>query len=62
MTGGGFGGCVLALVRADAADRFADTVAPRYTEATGRAPWIHVCRLASGSWISKSAPTAVTIP
>ncbi|RKN25660.1 galactokinase [Micromonospora musae] len=38
MTGGGFGGCVLALVEADAADPVADAVTAAYAEQGFRAP------------------------
>lgn len=38
MTGGGFGGCVVSLVEADATDRFVERVSEGYRQATGLAP------------------------
>lgn len=43
MTGGGFGGCVVALVEAPAAAHFADTVGPAYEKATNLSPMIFTC-------------------
>jgi galactokinase len=40
MTGAGFGGCTVNLVRADAVERFAETVGERYHRAIGRLPQI----------------------
>ncbi len=48
MTGGGFGGCTVSLVRADAAEAFADTVGSAYQKATGLAPRIFSCYPGSG--------------
>ena len=42
MTGGGFGGCTVSLVRRDDVEAFRRIVADGYTAATGRAPDIHV--------------------
>lgn len=42
MTGGGFGGCAVALVRSDAAQRFADEVSAQYSKATGLTPAIYI--------------------
>jgi len=42
MTGGGFGGCAVALVRSDAAHRFADEVSAQYSKATGLTPAIYI--------------------
>jgi galactokinase len=49
MTGGGFGGCAVALVRADAAHAFADTVAAAYQAATGLKPNVYVCAATDGA-------------
>jgi len=48
MTGGGFGGCTVNLVHADAAPAFAREVAHRYEARTGRAPEIYTCRASNG--------------
>ena len=42
MTGGGFGGSTVSLVRSDDVDAFRRLVSDRYTAATGRVPDIHV--------------------
>jgi galactokinase len=49
MTGGGFGGSAVALVRADAAAGFARDVETRYREATGHPGRLHLCRAVSGA-------------
>jgi galactokinase len=49
MTGGGFGGCAVALVRADTAQTFATTVAACYQETTGIKPNVYVCSATNGA-------------
>ena len=49
MTGGGFGGSTVNLVRADASQAFARQVAARYEARTGRAPEIYTCSAAEGA-------------
>jgi len=49
MTGGGFGGCTVNLVRADAVHRFTALIAENYSKATGLDPEIHVCETADGA-------------
>jgi len=49
MTGGGFGGCTVNLVRAEAAPAFARQVALRYEARTGRAPEIYTCTASEGA-------------
>jgi galactokinase len=51
MTGAGFGGCAIALVRADAARAFSAQVATCYQEATDRKPGILICKAAQGAEI-----------
>ncbi len=43
MTGGGFGGCAVSLVDAEAAARFAESVGPAYERETGLKPMIFSC-------------------
>lgn len=49
MTGGGFGGCAVALVRADLAEEIATTVAAQYEAATGLKPAIFSTPAAAGT-------------
>jgi galactokinase len=49
MTGGGFGGCTVNLVKAPAASQFAGQIAERYQAATGIKPDIYVCAAANGA-------------
>ena len=49
MTGGGFGGCAIALVQADQVKRFKTTVGVEYERATGRAPELYVSSAADGA-------------
>jgi galactokinase len=51
MTGGGFGGCAVALVRADAAEDFAAKVAASYVQRSGNQPAIYVCQATDGARI-----------
>ncbi len=48
MTGGGFGGCTVNLVRSESVARFRDAVARQYEGATGRAPAIYISQAADG--------------
>jgi galactokinase len=43
MTGGGFGGCTVNLVRADAVEEFEETIRRDYAHATGWQPDVYVC-------------------
>jgi galactokinase len=49
MTGGGFGGCTVNLVRTDCAEAFRTHIARTYQEATGIAPDIYICEPAQGA-------------
>jgi galactokinase len=48
MTGGGFGGCTLSLVRHDRVGAFCERIATAYEAATGRAPALYACAAANG--------------
>lgn len=50
MTGAGFGGCAVALVDREAADRFVGEVAAGYATATTKST-MHFCRPSSGATI-----------
>lgn len=49
MTGGGFGGCTVNLVRPDAAERFKEEIAARYNQRFAINPQIYECRPADGA-------------
>jgi galactokinase len=49
MTGGGFGGCTINLVRADCAESFQKQIAHAYRRETGLAPAVYVCEPAQGA-------------
>jgi galactokinase len=49
MTGGGFGGCTVNLVRSDAVDRFKNRITEAYGKATGKALDIFVSAAAQGA-------------
>ncbi len=49
MTGGGFGGCTVNLMRAEAVAQFTSMIRERYFQATGHRPEIYVCEAAEGA-------------
>ena len=49
MTGGGFGGCAVALVDSGMASTFADKVSAGYRAATGIAPNAYICEASEGA-------------
>lgn len=49
MTGGGFGGCTVNLVREENAEEFAKRIAERYREATGIRPQVYLCTAEDGA-------------
>ncbi len=48
MTGGGFGGCTVNLVRASEAEAFASALACGYEKAAGLCPQVYLCRASAG--------------
>jgi galactokinase len=48
MTGGGFGGCTIALVQAGCVEAFQRMVREGYERSTGRKPEIYICAAADG--------------
>ncbi|MGB6386250.1 MAG: galactokinase [Terriglobales bacterium] len=48
MTGGGFGGCTIALVRSDCVEAFQRMVGGGYERSTGCKPEIYICSAADG--------------
>ncbi|MCK6581314.1 MAG: galactokinase [Anaerolineae bacterium] len=55
MTGGGFGGCAVALVEAGAAETFSAAVAAEYRAQTNIDPAIYVCRASAGATIVEAS-------
>jgi galactokinase len=53
MTGGGFGGCAVALVREDCASSFIDSVARAYRRETDIEPAIYLCRAVDGAEVMR---------
>jgi galactokinase len=49
MTGGGFGGCTINLVRQENASDFAAQIASRYRTATGIDPQTYICSAEDGA-------------
>ena len=49
MTGGGFGGCTVNLVREDRVEEFVTVVGSEYRKAVGMVPEIYVCSAADGA-------------
>jgi galactokinase len=57
MTGGGFGGCTVNLLKANAAASFKEHIAQAYREATDIVPEIYICEPAQGAqaWPDKES-------
>jgi galactokinase len=53
MTGAGFGGCAVALVRSEATVDFEEFVAPQYRDATGNTPALYVCTASQGATVER---------
>jgi galactokinase len=53
MTGGGFGGCAVAIVLESQADAFAHTVAALYEEATDQTPNVYISQAGAGASIAQ---------
>jgi galactokinase len=51
MTGGGFGGCTVSLVRSDGAERFVASMQRRYQSATGVRPDAWICTASGGAGV-----------
>jgi galactokinase len=49
MTGGGFGGCTVNLVREEHAETFAQQIAERYRQKTGIQPHVYLCGAEAGA-------------
>jgi galactokinase len=49
MTGGGFGGCTVNLVRTDSVEQFEKVVGQGYQQATGITPKIYICQAVNGA-------------
>ena len=49
LTGGGFGGCTVSLVEAEASELFVETLRERYFKATGIRAQVYLCSTADGA-------------
>jgi galactokinase len=49
LTGGGFGGAMLTMLKNDARQRFEDTVKKEYKKQTGRDTTVHFAKIADGA-------------
>ncbi len=49
MTGGGFGGCTVAIMDSARVDAFVQSVIPRYQQQTGKTAAVYVCNAAAGA-------------
>jgi galactokinase len=49
MTGAGFGGCTVALIKRENVQNFMDNVLPDYEKQTGKKPVAYVCEAAPGA-------------
>ena len=51
MTGAGFGGCAVALVKADQTQQFADSVTACYEAISGIMPNVYICQATKGAQV-----------
>jgi galactokinase len=49
MTGGGFGGCTVTMLRPEAVDKFENAIASRYEEQFGVTPRMYRCNPSAGA-------------
>jgi galactokinase len=54
LTGAGFGGCTVNLVRSEAAEAFVEAVQAGYQQALGLKAEIYVCRASDGALAGKA--------
>ena len=52
MTGGGFGGCTVALVQDEAVPAVVEAIQAQYPARTGRTPQVYVCRATDGAGLA----------
>jgi galactokinase len=52
MTGGGFGGAAVALVRQTEAEVFAESISAAYQRTTGRQPQVYICTATDGAAVA----------
>jgi galactokinase len=57
MTGGGFGGCAVALVKMDVADKISKAIAEEYKKKTGVEASLFMSRPAAGATVLKALKT-----
>jgi galactokinase len=59
LSGAGWAGCTVNLVRAECAGEFSSAVASEYRRRTGIAPEIHICHAGAGAFACRLAPVDV---
>jgi galactokinase len=52
MTGGGFGGCTVALAQENAVPALVEAIQAQYPARTGRTPQVYVCRAMEGAGLA----------
>ena len=62
MTGGGFGGCTVTLLRADAADAVSADMTRRYEQQTGIAPTAFITRPGAGAHVLELNTDSIRMP
>ncbi|MGH9550487.1 MAG: galactokinase, partial [Terriglobales bacterium] len=58
MTGAGFGGCTVALMRSDSIEQFIAEVLPQYEHESGRTAEVYVCSAVDGA---ETIPAALPV-
>ncbi len=61
MTGAGFGGCAVALIKRSYVGQFSRAVTDRYQGATGHEPRVYLCDAAGGASVVAVAPTGPAV-
>jgi galactokinase len=59
MTGAGFGGCAVALVRTESAQSFMESVSGQYKRVTGLTPALYLCQATAGAEVCAAEPVRV---
>jgi galactokinase len=55
ITGAGFGGCTVALIKKDRVENYIDEIVPKYARSSSRHPEVYVCQAESGVAVANCA-------